>query len=167
MTSWKKWGAIVALLAANSLLSCAEPTDREVWNYHDTPTDGGRYTNDSCSNIEAYYPFCHRDGDKNYYQCNSSGQMSAMTCATEQWCYGARDTQEARCIPESRFGHDGVPEGVEPGSRLWELKRAELKNAGTPGNSCCKVCTSSKACGDSCISKSKTCNVGRGCACNG
>lgn len=36
----------------------------------------------------------------------------------------------------------------------------------SPG-SCCKVCSSqSKACGDSCISSSKTCNAGYGCACN-
>jgi hypothetical protein len=33
--------------------------------------------------------------------------------------------------------------------------------------SCCKVCTDGKACGDSCIAKSSTCNVGGGCACNG
>jgi hypothetical protein len=32
---------------------------------------------------------------------------------------------------------------------------------------CCKVCTSSKACGDSCISKSKTCTKPPGCACQG
>ena len=32
---------------------------------------------------------------------------------------------------------------------------------------CCKVCTTGKACGDSCISKSKTCNKTGGCACNG
>ncbi len=32
---------------------------------------------------------------------------------------------------------------------------------------CCKVCTSSKACGDSCISKDKTCTKPPGCACQG
>lgn len=32
---------------------------------------------------------------------------------------------------------------------------------------CCKVCTTGKACGDSCISRDKTCQVGSGCACNG
>lgn len=31
---------------------------------------------------------------------------------------------------------------------------------------CCKMCRSSKACGDSCISKNKTCTKGKGCACN-
>ena len=32
---------------------------------------------------------------------------------------------------------------------------------------CCKVCKKGKACGDSCIAKSKTCTKGPGCACNG
>ena len=32
-------------------------------------------------------------------------------------------------------------------------------------SSCCRVCTTGKACGDSCIAKSYSCNVGAGCAC--
>ncbi|MDK3020662.1 hypothetical protein [Pseudodonghicola flavimaris] len=32
---------------------------------------------------------------------------------------------------------------------------------------CCKICKKGKACGNSCISKSKSCRVGPGCACNG
>ena len=32
-------------------------------------------------------------------------------------------------------------------------------------NSCCKVCTTGKACGSSCISRTFTCRVGGGCAC--
>ncbi len=32
---------------------------------------------------------------------------------------------------------------------------------------CCKVCKKGKACGDSCISKSKTCRKAPGCACDG
>lgn len=32
---------------------------------------------------------------------------------------------------------------------------------------CCKICTKGKACGNSCIAKSKTCHKGKGCACNG
>ena len=31
---------------------------------------------------------------------------------------------------------------------------------------CCKICRKGKACGDSCISRSKTCNKGKGCACD-
>lgn len=33
--------------------------------------------------------------------------------------------------------------------------------------SCCKVCTNSKACGNSCISNNKNCNTPPGCACQG
>ena len=33
--------------------------------------------------------------------------------------------------------------------------------------SCCKVCKDSKPCGDSCIARNQTCNVGPGCACSG
>jgi hypothetical protein len=36
-----------------------------------------------------------------------------------------------------------------------------------PAQVCCKVCSAGKACGDSCISKDKTCNKPPGCACNG
>ncbi len=35
------------------------------------------------------------------------------------------------------------------------------------GSSCCKVCTTGKACGDTCIQKTDTCNQPPGCACNG
>jgi len=33
--------------------------------------------------------------------------------------------------------------------------------------SCCKTCSSGKACGDSCIPSNQTCNKYGGCACNG
>lgn len=32
---------------------------------------------------------------------------------------------------------------------------------------CCKTCTVGKACGNTCISREKTCHVGPGCACDG
>jgi hypothetical protein len=32
---------------------------------------------------------------------------------------------------------------------------------------CCKVCSKGQACGDSCISRSKQCRKGPGCACDG
>jgi hypothetical protein len=38
---------------------------------------------------------------------------------------------------------------------------------GDPSRSCCRVCKTGKACGDSCIARDKTCRVGPGCACNG
>jgi hypothetical protein len=33
-------------------------------------------------------------------------------------------------------------------------------------SSCCKICSTGKACGDSCISRSYTCHKGVGCACD-
>ena len=32
---------------------------------------------------------------------------------------------------------------------------------------CCKICSTGKACGNTCISRDKECHVGPGCACNG
>jgi hypothetical protein len=40
-------------------------------------------------------------------------------------------------------------------------------DASATTGACCKVCRQGKACGDTCIEASKTCRVGRGCACNG
>jgi hypothetical protein len=51
-----------------------------------------------------------------------------------------------------------------------------LRSLAAPGGSahstpvaltCCKVCSVGKACGNTCISRDKTCHVGRGCACDG
>lgn len=35
------------------------------------------------------------------------------------------------------------------------------------GDSCCKICESGQACGDTCIAWEDTCEVGAGCACQG
>jgi len=44
---------------------------------------------------------------------------------------------------------------------------ASLPGCSEATGSCCRVCRDGKACGDSCIPKTSTCNVGPGCACNG
>jgi hypothetical protein len=33
--------------------------------------------------------------------------------------------------------------------------------------SCCKICSKGKACGNTCIARDKVCHVGPGCACDG
>lgn len=40
-------------------------------------------------------------------------------------------------------------------------------NFNSPSLACCKVCSVGKACGNTCISRAKTCHVGQGCACDG
>jgi hypothetical protein len=47
------------------------------------------------------------------------------------------------------------------------LASCEEDCEGTGGGSCCKVCTDSKPCGDSCIPRNQTCHEGAGCACSG
>jgi len=44
------------------------------------------------------------------------------------------------------------------------LTAACAKDGTGPG--CCKVCSTGKACGDTCIAATATCHVGPGCACN-
>ena len=39
--------------------------------------------------------------------------------------------------------------------------------AAAQGLYCCKVCSTGKACGNSCIARWKTCHKGKGSACNG
>jgi beta-lactamase superfamily II metal-dependent hydrolase len=43
--------------------------------------------------------------------------------------------------------------------------RGETQPAASPG-SCCRVCTSGKACGNSCINRDRQCHQPTGCACN-
>jgi hypothetical protein len=45
--------------------------------------------------------------------------------------------------------------------------RYQPPNAGGNRSGCCKICTTGKACGDTCINVNYTCHVGPGCACNG
>lgn len=42
-----------------------------------------------------------------------------------------------------------------------------LKTGTEFSNQCCKICKTGKACGDSCISITKNCTKGVGCACDG
>jgi uncharacterized protein YraI len=47
----------------------------------------------------------------------------------------------------------------------WATRTEPVQSA--PARACCKICSKGKACGDTCISRSYTCHVGPGCACNG
>jgi hypothetical protein len=40
-------------------------------------------------------------------------------------------------------------------------------SAGRTNAACCKICTTGKACGNTCISRNDICHVGPGCACDG
>ena len=57
-----------------------------------------------------------------------------------------------------------APEAVCTGTTTCPTATAPTP---TPTPTCCKVCTGSKACGDSCINVNYTCTKPAGCACNG
>ena len=54
-------------------------------------------------------------------------------------------------------------ESANCGDQQYEAFSGELLIA----QGCCRVCTTGKACGDSCISRSYQCHQPPGCACNG
>lgn len=54
-----------------------------------------------------------------------------------------------------------------PKANSFTVSFANQSNQPIYAAECCKVCRKGKACGDSCISKTKTCNVAQGCACDG
>jgi hypothetical protein len=65
--------------------------------------------------------------------------------------------------------HEPAP---EPDVSVLELLRKTRNSTPMMGQTidaqgyCCKVCTTGKACGDTCIARDKVCHVGPGCACD-
>ena len=64
-------------------------------------------------------------------------------------------------------GNDTVPATVPRQSRT-QMQPSSLPEAWPSlAAKCCKICRKGKACGDSCIKRSYTCNKPPGCACDG
>ena len=57
-------------------------------------------------------------------------------------------------------------EAVERARAQRSFNDTQSSWPGETTRSCCKMCSTGKACGDSCISRSKTCHKGVGCACD-
>jgi hypothetical protein len=69
---------------------------------------------------------------------------------------------EARSSAQQR-----MPESSSPRANGF-TSGSESESYDAPASSpCCKVCRKGKACGNSCISRSKECHKGAGCACDG
>jgi hypothetical protein len=61
---------------------------------------------------------------------------------------------------------------IAAGSQSIQVRKSFFELVGPAATrvevgACCKVCTTGKACGDTCISRDKICHVGQGCACDG
>jgi hypothetical protein len=57
-------------------------------------------------------------------------------------------------------------DGSEPRDQLPAWCAPEQDTEAEPARECCKICRKGKACGDSCIARSKTCRKPPGCACD-
>ena len=75
---------------------------------------------------------------------------SEAACARDRSC--AEQRRETR-----------APQREQPAPAPYLFDRDDDDDRG----GCCKICTKGQACGDSCISRSKTCHKGPGCACDG
>ncbi len=74
----------------------------------------------------------------------------------------AASAQTALCPLNTMFAQSHTQ------SRLLQSLGVTGSRLSTPlAQSCCKICTVGKACGNTCISRDKTCHVGPGCACDG
>jgi hypothetical protein len=59
-----------------------------------------------------------------------------------------------------------TPEAIPTATPTPPVAQRAPVPTSAPARACCKVCTTGKACGDSCIAANKNCNKGPGCACN-
>jgi hypothetical protein len=67
-----------------------------------------------------------------------------------------------------RAGHAVLFASTHPDNHLIRSLAASGSAHSAPAAlTCCKVCSVGKACGNTCISRDKTCHVGQGCACDG
>jgi len=79
------------------------------------------------------------------------------------WCWRDYLTTMPACpTPAPEPTATPAPEPTATPVPVWRAPEPSPSNGG-----CCKICTTSKACGNSCISRNYTCHKGPGCACDG
>ena len=60
-----------------------------------------------------------------------------------------------------------IEQVAEESESLQERAPAQVEKIEGISQSCCRICTKGKACGNSCISRRYTCHQPPGCACDG
>ncbi len=74
--------------------------------------------------------------------------------------------KEHRYAESTEAAKEYSTSSAQPRKKAAAPKRRQYSTSRSRKN-CCKTCKSGKACGNSCISRSKTCDKPPGCACNG
>ena len=69
--------------------------------------------------------------------------------------------------PPATTAHASLFTPAHTDNQLVRSRAAGSAHSTPAALACCKVCSVGKACGNTCISRDKTCHVGQGCACDG
>lgn len=121
---------------------------------------------DKAKNLTAY-----TDGATTYYRCPTTIAQRPASEAFDCASLNPTPTQvpsTATPVPPTRVPSTATPVPPTPRSMVQPTATpAPAKPAAPPARTCCRVCTTGKACGNSCIAANRNCNVGPGCACNG
>src|SRR6266540_41818 len=106
--------------------------------------------------------------------CNASGAPAPVAPETEDQPQPAAEEpqQQAPATTQPDVLPAVTTPGVAPAAPAAPVPTATRAPAPTatsspPGPVCCRVCTTGKACGNSCIAANLTCHQPPGCACNG
>jgi len=167
-------------------------THSEIWNNVMNEEVGISSVADSIRTIESkflssgapqdvqYHFNLIREYFDTYFKFVESEKRSPSSSETESLVYSAIDSKEHAWNQFSRFAVDrywwALPKDcMDSGERQTATESNVASHATThpvitpptavPQQSCCKRCSKGKPCGNTCISRSKTCHVGRGCAC--
>ena len=108
--------------------------------------------------------------------CRAGGDDLNAWMVSQGWALAYRHYSTAYVGQEeaAHAAHRGIWRGTFTAPWDWRHGQRSPSDASattgsatmsaTPAGSCCKVCSTSQACGDACISKSKTCHKPPGCA---
>jgi len=106
-----------------------------------------------------------RFGDRPQTKGHPDGENTGKRAHTREveGADGGRDASDGRRLGALLIGATPVPAGPILDRCVTAVG---LHGAWLAQSECCKVRTTGKACGNSCINKSKTCTKGKGCACD-
>jgi hypothetical protein len=93
--------------------------------------------------------------------------LVVLTCSVLTTGVSPADDQTPAPQVETAAFHSFTQDVPPRSAEFFTSLRLTSPAAQPAQQSCCKICTVGKACGNTCIAREKTCHVGPGCACDG
>jgi len=90
--------------------------------------------------------------------------FTAMALLLLTGTFADSDPSQELALSRSRIVFEGQAREAGAVAKRLGFIQASSSNRSA---ACCKICSTGKACGDTCISRNDVCRVGPGCACNG